>query len=241
MATFYDDLDSGDENDPNPDALRLPGTYGKYDISLIIHDVRFDTEGNPTYNVFDTDGHLGDHITVNRKVTPYLEVEPRKYRFRVYDGGPSRLYEIKLSDSSKMTVISTDGNLLEGPVEVDTIVIGPANRHDVIIDFSKYAAGETVEFINIMEQINGQGPTGRTLSDEDAMPVMQFRVSKELEGPDNSRVPSKLRELPTIDLSWIQQRSLHRQCKAQLKFGHSVMRVPHGLTQYTFTSKSSKS
>ncbi len=201
MAIFYDDLDSGDENDPNERALRLPGTYGKYDISLLLHDVRFDQEGNPTYNVFDTDGHLGDIITVNRKVTPYLEVEPRKYRFRVYDGGPSRLYEIKMSDSSKMTVISTDGNLLEAPVEVDTIVIGPANRHDVIIDFSTYNMGDTVEFINIMEQLNGQGPTGRQLSDADAMPIMQFRVTKPLEGRDNSRVPARLRELPPINLN----------------------------------------
>ena len=199
MSTFYDHIDSGDENDPNPDALRLPGTYGKYDISLILHDVRFDGYGNPAYNVFDTDGHLGDLITVNRKVTPYLAVEPRKYRFRIYDGGPSRFYELGLSDESEMLVVCNDGNLLEEPVSVTSIVLGPANRHDVIIDFSRYRVGDTINMLNIMEQINGQGPTGRRLEGPDRMPVMQFRI-KPLEGPDNSRIPDFLRKLPSINL-----------------------------------------
>jgi len=199
MAIFYDELDSGNENDPNPHALRLPGTYGKYDLYLILHDVRFDQLGNPAYNLFDTDGHLGDLITVNRKVTPFLEVEPRKYRFRIVDGGPSRFYELALSDESEMFVICNDGNLLEEPVSVTSIVIAPANRHDVIIDFSRYRVGDTVEMVNIMEQLNGQGPTGRRLEGPSRMPVMQFRI-KPLEGPDNSRVPDSLRELPPINL-----------------------------------------
>jgi len=200
MAIFYDDLDSGDENDPNPEALRLPGTYGKYDNYLILHDVRFDQNGNPAYNVFDTDGHLGDLITVNRKVTPYMEVEPRKYRFRIVDGGPSRLYELVLSDGAEMFVISTDGNLLEEPVASTSLVMGPANRHDVIIDFSRYRVGDSVNMLNIMEQINGQGPTGRRLEGPDRMPVMQFRI-KPLEGPDNSRIPDFMRALPPVNLN----------------------------------------
>ena len=200
MAVFYDELDSGDENDPNPHALHLPGTYGKYDNYLMLHDVRFDQHGNPAYNVFDTDGHLGDLITVNRKVSPYMEVEPRKYRFRILDGGPSRFYELALSDESEMFVICNDGNLLEEPVGVTSIVLGPANRQDVIIDFSRYRVGDSVNMVNIMEQINGQGPTGRRLEGPDRMPVMQFRV-KPLEGPDNSQIPDFLRELPDVNLN----------------------------------------
>ena len=199
MAVFYDEIDSGDENDPNPNALRLPGGYGQYDITMILHDVRFDAQGNPTYNLFDTDGHLGDLITVNRKVMPYFEVEPRKYRLRFYDGGPSRFYELALSDHSEMIVIANDGNLLEEPVPVTSIIIAPANRHDVIIDFSRYNVGDNVEVLNIMEQLNGEGPTGRVLSNADAQKVMQFRI-KPLTGPDNSQVPSFLRQLPSINL-----------------------------------------
>ena len=199
MSIFYDEIDSGNENDLNPAALRLPSGYGQYDISLILHDVRFDEFGNPTYNIFDTDGHLGDLVTVNRKVMPYMDVERRKYRFRIYDGGPSRLYELALGNGDGMVVIANDGNLLEHPVDVDTIVLGPANRHDVIIDFANYNDGDDIELLNIMEQINGQGPTGRRLDFADAQKVMQFRVR----GPvvaDNSQVPADLRPLPSIDL-----------------------------------------
>lgn len=209
MAIFYDHIDSGDENDKKNKALRLPGNMqfggapgqaNGYDISLILHDVRFDSNGNPTYNVFDTDGHLGDLITVNRKVMPFLNVERRKYRFRIYDGGPSRFYELQLSDASPFFIISNDGNLLEEPVEATTIVLGPANRQDVIIDFSRYKPGQAIELLNIMEQINGQGPSGRRLEGPNKMNVMQFRVI-DSNVVDNSQVPDFLRKLPSINLN----------------------------------------
>ena len=209
MTVFYDDIDTGDENDTRPGALRLPGNLqfggddqgnpNGYDIQLILHDVRFDQNGNPAYNVFDTDGHLGDLITVNRKVKPFMNVEPRKYRFRIYDGGPSRLYELELRDQSEMICIANDGNLLEGPVPVTSIVLGPANRYDVIIDFSRYSPGEQIDLVNVMEQTNGQGPTGRRLPADQVMDVLRFNIV-DLKGPDNSQVPSFLRKLPDINL-----------------------------------------
>lgn len=213
MAIFYDFLDSGDENDPNPDALRLPGEYGRYDLYFILHDVRFTADGQPDYNIFNTDGHLGDVLTVNRKAVPYLEVEPRKYRLRFLDGGPSRFYELAffehISGGGEIRPVSgetpigflsiaNDGNLLEEPVDTTTMVIGPANRYDIIFDFSGFR-GKSINLLNLMEQINGQGPTGRRLSGPDRMPVMQFRV-KDVNTVDNSRVPDFLRPLPDIDL-----------------------------------------
>jgi len=208
MAIFYDFLDSGNENDPNSDALRLPGNlqFGTnsagdpngYDIYLIFHDVRFNHFGDPDYNVFDTDGHLGDLITTNRKVQPYLNVERRKYRFRMLDGGPSRFYEMALSDNSSFFIVTNDGNLLEEPVEATSVILGPANRQDVIIDFTRYKAGDTVELLNLMEQVNGQGPSGRRLEGPNRMKVMQFRI-KEATGPDNSRIPDQLRPFPPIN------------------------------------------
>jgi len=210
MAIFYDDFDTGDENDGQ--GLALPGNlqFGSdgngnpngYDISLILHDVRFDQDGSPTYNVFDTDGHLGDLITINRTVEPFLNVERRRYRFRIYDGGPSRFYEIALSDGKSFHILTNDGNMLQNPVEATSVILGPANRQDVIIDFSSYSVGDTVEFVNLMEQVNGQGPTGRRLEGPDRMKVMQFRI-KELAGTDNSTPMNEgvhMRDLPGINL-----------------------------------------
>lgn len=198
MCIFYDHIDSGDENDQNAGALRLPSGYGQYDLYFILHDVRFNAQGHPSFNIFNTDGFLGDVITVNRKAFPYFKVERRKYRFRILDGGPSRFYELAFADKSSFFVISNDGNLLEEPVEATTVVLGPANRHDIIVDFSKYAPGTSIVLENLMEQINGQGPTGKQL--DQGMPVMRFDVI-DSNVVDNSQVPDFLRPLPSINLS----------------------------------------
>jgi len=229
MAIFYDDIDSGDETDVNAQALNLPGNmqFGDdgngnslgFDISLILHDVRFDQSGNPTYNVFDTDGHLGDLITVNRKVKPFLNVKRRKYRFRIYDGGPSRFYELGLYRTAdrdtavSFDIIANDGNLLEEPFrDATSVIIGPANRNDVIIDFSQFNAGDTLELLNIMEQVNGQGPTGRRLSGNDRMEVLQFRVVEMDAGEvDVSQVPAALRALPDIPPQEVLDTLVHRE------------------------------
>ena len=197
MTIFYDHVDSGNERDTRASALRLPGGYGQYDFYFILHDVRFDQRGNPSYNIFNTDGHLGDVITVNRKAFPTMRVERRKYRLRFVDGGPSRFYEIGFADKSKFFVIANDGNLLEEPVEATSFTFGPANRFDIVVDFSKYRAGQSIVLENWMEQVNGQGPTGRRL--EPGMPVMRFDVIQS-NVVDNSRVPDTLRKFPSIAL-----------------------------------------
>ncbi len=229
MAIFYDEFDSGDETDPNPNAFNLPGNmqFGDdgagnslgFDISMILHDVRFTPDGNPTYNVFDTDGHLGDLITVNRKVQPFMNVKRRKYRLRIYDGGPSRFYELgfyKTSDRDtpiSFDIIANDGNLLEEPFRGATsVIVGPANRNDVIIDFSQFAAGEEIEILNLAEQVNGQGPTGRRLKGNDRMKVLQFRVVEMDPGEvDVSTVPNALRPFPSIPPQAVLDTLIHRE------------------------------
>ncbi|MBT6537752.1 MAG: multicopper oxidase domain-containing protein [Rhodospirillaceae bacterium] len=196
FCLFFDEEDTGNENDPSPIAWRLPS--GKYDVPLIIHDVLFDNKGNAVFDVFNTEGFLGDKMTINRIIQPHLNVEPRKYRFRLLNGGPSRFYSLVLSTGQKFTVISNDGNIMPAPVEVSELPMAVANRYDVIIDFSHYRPGEHVDLLNILEQFDGGGPTGRSL--DPGMAMMRFNVVPAT-GPDNSRVPERLRELPPIDLS----------------------------------------
>jgi FtsP/CotA-like multicopper oxidase with cupredoxin domain len=198
FCLFFDEHDTNNENDPSPEAWRLPS--GKYDVPLILHDVLFDDKGNAVFDVFNLKGFLGDKMTVNRIIQPYLEVEPRKYRFRLLNGGPSRFYTFVLSTGQPFTVLSNDGNLMPAPVIVDELPVAVANRYDVIIDFSRYQPGEHVDLVNILEQVDGGGPSGRYL--DPGVPVMRFNVV-EATGPDNSRVPERLRELPDIDLSQV--------------------------------------
>jgi FtsP/CotA-like multicopper oxidase with cupredoxin domain len=96
-------------------------------------------------------------------VQPFLEVQPRRYRFRLLDTGPSRFYSFFLTDPNNLGannpfwVIGNDGNLLPAPVQVQTVRIGPAERVDIIIDFSQFA-GKTIYLENRLVQFNGQGP-----------------------------------------------------------------------------------
>ena len=218
---LFDQNDTNNENDTSPEAYRLPS--GKYDVPLILHDVQFDENGQVVWDFFNpeptgddlpsamytTNGMLGDRFTVNRTIQPYFEVEPRKYRFRVLNGGPSRFYELSLraetergragKKGEKFIVISTDGNLLPEPVEVESVHIGVAQRHDIIIDFSHFRPGEQIYLVNRLEmRDDGAGWTGYELDEGDL--IMRFDV-KQASRKDPSRIPDTMRELPPIDMS----------------------------------------
>jgi FtsP/CotA-like multicopper oxidase with cupredoxin domain len=197
----FDELDTGNEIDKCSTALHLPG--GQFDVQLGFQDPQFDNRGNIFFNVFDTDGHLGDKIAVNGKIQPYMDVQRRKYRFRLLDGGPSRWYQFYLSKGLPkakvnswlpMTLIANDGNLLEGPVTVDNVLLGVANRMDVVIDFSNFNDGDELYLVNRCEQTSGRGPTGNIM--DPGVPVLKFKVHGLVKAPDPSVVPAKMRPLP---------------------------------------------
>ncbi len=197
---LFDEEDSGDENDPNPLAWRLPS--GKYDVPLILHDVMFQANGQVRWNPFNTDGILGDRFTVNRKIQPFFQVEQRKYRFRIVNGGPSRFYQLFLSTGEPFVVVTGDGNFLPEPIRATSLYLSVAQRVDVILDFSKHAVGDTITLVNRLEQTNGKGPSGRKLDPGDG--IMQFQVVACPAG-DPSRIPDRFRPVPRIDLSKVRR------------------------------------
>lgn len=220
----FDELDSGDELDHNSKAFHLPS--GKYDVPLVLHDVLFDQNGQPVWDFsgshpIDSSGHtgfaanpmysingmLGDRFTVNRKIQPYFQVERRKYRFRVLNGGPSRLYKLFLtkqgSDAETFTVISEDGNLLPEPITTKSFDLWVANRTDIVIDFSKYTAGDQLFLTNRLEmRPDGAGMAGRLL--DQGNQIMRFDVVGD-KVKDKSRIPEFMRPLPEIDLSQVKR------------------------------------
>jgi FtsP/CotA-like multicopper oxidase with cupredoxin domain len=198
----FDELDTGDENDTSPSALRLPS--GPYDIMLNFVDPQFDGSGLIFFDVFDNDGHLGDKVAVNGKIQPFLNVERRKYRFRLLDVGPSRFYQFYLSKGLPvarqnswlpMTLIANDGNLLEAPVTVDNVLMGVANREDVIVDFSNFNDKDEIYLVDRLPQTSGRGPDFDNLMDP-GVPVLKFIVQGTSKAADPSVVPNFLRPLP---------------------------------------------
>lgn len=166
-------------NDSRHAALRLP--RGNYEIPLLIQDRTFDASGQFVYNLDDMAkemGMLGDVILVNGKVNPFLEVAARKYRFRILNGSNSRRYQLALENGNPLIQIGTDGGLLQRPQPKTQIDIAPAERIDVIIDFTGIAIGTNI----ILKNIGGEGRT---------IDIMQFKVTKP-RGKENARIPEFL-------------------------------------------------
>ena len=156
---LFNQFDTGNEET----GFRLP-SFPQFDIPLAFADKVYDPEsGELVFDLFNLDGILGDKFLVNGKIQPFFQVSPRRYRFRLLDTGPSRFYEFFLTNLKNLSatipywLIGTDGNLLPNPIQVQSVRIGPAERVDVIIDFTKFA-GQTIYLENRLNQVNGQGP-----------------------------------------------------------------------------------
>jgi spore coat protein A len=164
------------------DELGLP--KGPYEIPLTLCDRALDSAGQLSYPVSPDPNSpwvsevFGNALLVNGKLFPYLEVEPRKYRFRVLNAANARFFRLALSNSQEFQQIGTDLGLLPNAVELKSLLIAPGERADLIVDFSRHA-GERIVMSN------------------DPLVVMQFRVSN---GPvkDGSVVPAKLRPVARI-------------------------------------------
>ena len=85
---------------------------------------------------------FGDAILVNGKLFPYLEVEPRKYRFRVLNAANGRFFHLAFSNGQTFHQIGTDLGLLPAPVALKSLLLAPAERADLIVDFSGTRRGE---------------------------------------------------------------------------------------------------
>jgi FtsP/CotA-like multicopper oxidase with cupredoxin domain len=193
---LFNEFDTGNENT----GFRLP-SFGdgqnpltNFDIYMVFNDKVFDNEtGLLQFDLFNTDGILGDRYLVNGKIKPVLHVSPRRYRFRWLNTGPSRFYQMFILDptnnsSKSFWQISTDGNLMEKPVQVTSARFSVAERVDVIVDFTGLA-GKTFYLENRLEQDDGRGPDGDVESAGQGEKILKIVVDGPVV-PDNSINPA---------------------------------------------------
>lgn len=175
--------------------LRLPA--GPFEIPLVIQDRSFDANAQLAYPATIEPEFFGNTILVNGKVWPFLEVEPRRYRFRLLNGSNARFYNLSLSPSLPFTQIGVDGGFLRRSVVLSEILLAPAERADVIIDFTGLE-GATFTLTN---NARTPFPDGADEPDTNTGVIMQFRVTLNLSGRDRSRVPRKLSAgpFPSVD------------------------------------------
>lgn len=171
-------------------ALDLP--TGEYDLPLIIQDRNFNPDGSLDYPSAWTDHYVGDNILVNGTVWPKFDVKRGKYRFRMLNGCNSRTLQLKLSNGGDFTIIGTDGGLLPAPLIDSKLLLAPAERADVIVDFALYPMGTEIVLEN-EAPAPFPGPAGVGVVPN----VMKFIVGSD-DGFTNS-VPAALRPFEALD------------------------------------------
>jgi len=192
----YADPNMGDYGDETK-GWRLPcGANYEFDVGLVFHDRQFDPQGRDFFPLTCFDGAIGDKMTVNGKIQPYMPVKRRKYRFRMLNMGPSRTYNWFLSNGQSFVALGHDGNLLPAPVVVKNLQQTVAERFDIVIDFSQYKPGTEIILMNRAEQVNGRGPTGKLLNP--GFQVLKWIVTSDAFGKDDSKIPAKMRPLPDM-------------------------------------------
>lgn len=205
--------------------LKLPA--GEYDVPLMIMDRTLNDDGSLFYpsgpdNPSETLPNpsivpflCGNTILVNGKAWPYMEVEPRTYRFRILNASNTRTFSLSLNNGGRFIQIGSDGGLLPRSVKTQSISLAPAERYDVLIDFSAFD-GEHIILTN------GTGCGGDVNPDTDAN-VMQFRVTKPLKGEDTSRKPKYLSAMPDMTSKRIHNIRTLKLTNTQDKYGRPVL------------------
>jgi FtsP/CotA-like multicopper oxidase with cupredoxin domain len=205
-------------SDDEEAALGLPS--GEYDVPLVIQDRTFDANNQLVYlsagggmgmsmNMDQMMGFLGDRILVNGRPDFVLPVAARPYRLRFLNGSNSRIYKLGWSDGTPLTVIATDGGLLSKPVQRPYVMLAPAERIELWVDFSGRKVGseltlQSLEFVGVDSDRMPGGSSGgmggmgmmngaRALPNGVPFPVMKVRVERE--SKDRPALPAKLSEI----------------------------------------------
>ncbi|WP_188189431.1 multicopper oxidase family protein [Nonomuraea sp. SYSU D8015] len=184
--------------DDAEDNLGLPA--GRRELPLMLTDRAFAADGTLAYPALDPTlrerpgvrdpylaGVLGDVILVNGAPWPVHEVDAARYRLRILNASNARHYELEVvtDDGRRLDLvqIGADQGLLATPVTHRLLPLAPAERHDVVIDFSGVPVGGRVRLVNRLG-------SGRTRD------VMAFRIARK--ATDDSRIPRILStDLPT--------------------------------------------
>jgi FtsP/CotA-like multicopper oxidase with cupredoxin domain len=208
------------ENDP------FPPEKPYYEIPLAIQDRAFNTDGSLFYpdsrDFFDefsgpyipeTDispiwnpEFFGNTIIVNGNTWPYQTVEQRRYRLRVLNGCQARFLILDFASIPGVEVwqIGNEGGLLAETVNLtdghnNQLLIAPAERADLIVDFTKVKPGNYILRNLGPDEPYGGGEPGEDFEMADLETtgqILEFRVIA-ASGKDQSAPPQFLK-LPSI-------------------------------------------
>ncbi|MFO1124476.1 MAG: multicopper oxidase family protein [Methylocystis sp.] len=176
-------------------ALGLPS--GEFEIPLVIQDRSFDDDNQLAYagdmhtSMF---GFYGDRVLVNGRCNFALDVASRPYRLRILNGSNARIYKLCWDDRTPLTVIGVDGGLLEQPETRPYVMLAPAERVDLLVDFSGRRQGSKLtmlsgEFYGLIPPM-AQRMMGSELGMGAEFPLFTAKVTKA--SSDTWKLPAKL-------------------------------------------------
>ncbi len=139
-------------------SLNLP--RDEFDVPMVFQDRLFDADGTLIYDPMDHDGVIGDRFLVNGVIQPRFHVQRTQYRFRILNGCNARVLALKRSDGQPLLQIAADSWLLPHAIEVPHLLLSPAERAEVIIDFSDMPPGTELFLTNHLTHglDDGRGP-----------------------------------------------------------------------------------
>ncbi|HEU4325286.1 MAG TPA: multicopper oxidase domain-containing protein [Roseiflexaceae bacterium] len=161
---------------------------GAQDIPLVLQDRTFDEQNQFVYRPDATAqmmGFLGEHILVNGVPDLALDLATRAYRLRLLNGSNSRIYKLAWSTGTPLTVIGTDGGLLEAPVSRPFVMLAPGERIELWADLRDLPLGTTITLVS--QPFEGAEGVGS----EDGMANMDHggMGHGDTGGADNSNAP----------------------------------------------------
>lgn len=111
---------------------------------------------------------------INGAIGPELDVKNELVRLRILNGSNARSYDFNFSDKTKFYQIASDGGFLEKSVEMTNVILAPAERAEILVDFSEYKVGDKITFrdtennlmtINIIEDSTKKADIPKKLVD----------------------------------------------------------------------------
>jgi suppressor of ftsI len=150
-------------------------------------------------------GFLGDQIMINGQPNYTLPVENRSYRLRLLNGSNSRIYKLAWDDGSPITVIGTDGGLIEKPETMPYVMLAPAERRELWVDFSDKPIGTELILRSIpFEGASMHGGMGRMMS-RGTLPagsdyaVLKVKVTSK--ATSNDSLPTRLTPITPLKIA----------------------------------------
>ena len=176
----------------------LPDQYGIDDIPLIVQGKNFNTDGSLDYG-----GHMegvkGNYVLVNGAITPTFQAPAQIVRFRVLNASNARIYNFGFSDNRPFYQVGTDGGLLEKPVSLKRLLLAPAERAEILVDFSDQEKNQ-VRLVSYSDEVADLSPFWmRDALDNNTFDVLTINVGPATENavatlPDTLTAIDRLQE-----------------------------------------------